>query len=154
MGQSYKPAVTIELEGLTWGQIFCICLGSNWERLTTEFPFTLIYRLLPMQKTLAKWPISSFNYLGIRIWVSIKDSYKLKQFWHLLSDQDRWFDLGISWMGRISLIKNNLMPRISYPMLLMPIRSNKAKLLFVLFDMLYQRQYKLVLELWPISRCI
>ncbi len=76
-----------------------------------------------------KWSESSFTYLGVRISANLNELYKLN-FTPILSlvksDLLRWFDLPLSLLGRISLIKMNVLPRILYPMQMLPLRINKS----------------------------
>lgn len=79
-----------------------------------------------------KWSTSGFTYLGIRVSADIKDLYKLNFKTILASvknDLNRWFDLPLSWMGRISLIKMNVLPRILYPMQMLPLKISRRIIL-------------------------
>lgn len=75
-----------------------------------------------------RWSSSCFTYLGIRVSANIKELYK-QNFTPTLaavkSDLNRWFDLSLSWMGRISLIKMNVLPRILYPLQMLPLKITK-----------------------------
>lgn len=79
-----------------------------------------------------KWSITGFVYLGIRVSANVKELYKLN-FSPVLTavkhDLNRWFDLPLSWMGRISMIKMNVLPRILYPIQMLPLRINKRAIL-------------------------
>ena len=73
-----------------------------------------------------------FYYLGIKVSADIKELYKLNfkvTLTKIKSDLDRWFDLPLSWMGRISLIKMNVLPRILYPMQMLPLKINRKVIL-------------------------
>uniref|UniRef100_A0A3B3HSL8 Reverse transcriptase domain-containing protein n=1 Tax=Oryzias latipes TaxID=8090 RepID=A0A3B3HSL8_ORYLA len=79
-----------------------------------------------------KWSLSGFIYLGIRVSTSIKDLYKQNFTTTVKSvknDLNRWFDLPLSCMGRISLIKMNALPRLLYPMQMLPLRINRLAIL-------------------------
>uniref|UniRef100_A0A3B3HFX9 Reverse transcriptase domain-containing protein n=1 Tax=Oryzias latipes TaxID=8090 RepID=A0A3B3HFX9_ORYLA len=79
-----------------------------------------------------KWSLSGFIYVGIRASASIKDMYKLNFTTTVKSvknDLNRWFDLPLSCMGRISLIKMNALPRLLYPMQMLPFRINTFAIL-------------------------
>lgn len=75
-----------------------------------------------------RWSPSGFTYLGIRVSANIKELYKLNLTPTLAavkSDLNRWFNLPLSWMDRISLIKMNVLPRILYPMQMLPIEITR-----------------------------
>ena len=74
------------------------------------------------------WSTSGFTYLGISITPNVKDLLRLN-FSNVLQsvrrDLTRWFDLPVSWMGRINLIKMNVLPRLLYPMQMLPLFITK-----------------------------
>uniref|UniRef100_A0A3Q3FRX3 Reverse transcriptase domain-containing protein n=1 Tax=Labrus bergylta TaxID=56723 RepID=A0A3Q3FRX3_9LABR len=79
-----------------------------------------------------RWSISGFTYLGIRVSADIKELYKLNFIPTLKAvknDISRWFDLPLSWMGRISLVKMNVLPRMLYPMQMLPLKINRRVIL-------------------------
>lgn len=67
---------------------------------------------------------SGFTYLGTNITPMIYQLSKVN-FIPLLdkicSDLIRWWDLPLSWLGRIAVVKMNLMPRLLYPLQMIPI---------------------------------
>uniref|UniRef100_A0A3P9KC19 Reverse transcriptase domain-containing protein n=1 Tax=Oryzias latipes TaxID=8090 RepID=A0A3P9KC19_ORYLA len=71
---------------------------------------------------------TGFTYLGIRVSANLAELYKLN-FGPVLAsvkrDLNRWFDLPLSWLGRISLIKMNILPRVLYPMQMLPLKINR-----------------------------
>lgn len=87
--------------------------GGRWDT-PVNFPF--------------RWSTTGFTYLGIRVSADTTELYKLNFKAIVASvknDLDRWFDLPLSWMGRISLIKMHVLPRILYPMQMLPLRINR-----------------------------
>lgn len=86
--------------------------------LDTNFPF--------------KWATSGFLYLGIKVSPRVEDLRKLN-FAPIVravkSDLERWHDLPLSWIGRISLIKMNILPRLLYPMQMLPLWISKKVIL-------------------------
>uniref|UniRef100_A0A669E7Y6 Reverse transcriptase domain-containing protein n=1 Tax=Oreochromis niloticus TaxID=8128 RepID=A0A669E7Y6_ORENI len=69
------------------------------------------------------WSGSGFKYLGIHISLNIRSI--LKQNIDIVrksikKDLSRWMDLPVSWMGRINLIKMNVLPRLLYPLQMLP----------------------------------
>lgn len=79
-----------------------------------DFPFT--------------WSASGFTYLGVRVSPVLGDLWKLN-FVPILAavkkDLERWHDLPISLFGRISLIKKNALPRLLYPLQMLPLYITK-----------------------------
>ncbi|CAI5664649.1 unnamed protein product [Oreochromis niloticus] len=74
------------------------------------------------------WSGSGFKYLGIHILPNIRGI--LKQNIDIVrnsikKDLSRWMDLPVSWMGRINLIKMNVLPRLLYPLQMLPITLTK-----------------------------
>ncbi len=66
---------------------------------------------------------SGFKYLGIHISYQLEDLVKLNLFPVLKQiklDLSRWSSLPISWLGRIAVIKMNVLPRILYLMQMIP----------------------------------
>lgn len=88
-------------------------LGDFWDKSSLpNFPF--------------KWSDSGFTYLGVNI-SNLNNLFKLNFVPILSSIRNnllRWHHRPISWMGRISLIKMNVLPRILYPMQMLLLRIN------------------------------
>jgi len=81
-----------------------------------------------------RWSTSGLTYLGIRVSVDVKELYKLNFKATVTSIKNylnRWFDLPLPWMGRISLIKMNVLHRILYPMQILPLKINRKVILVV-----------------------
>lgn len=74
-----------------------------------------------------KWSPKGFTYLGISITPSLEALYKA-YFEPLLKrirdDLDRWISLPLSMLGRISLLKMNILPRLLYHLQMVPILLN------------------------------
>ena len=65
-----------------------------------------------------KWAPVGFVYLGIFITPKFKQMYKanfVPLFEKVRQDLERWNSLPVSWLGCISLIKMNILPRLLYP---------------------------------------
>ena len=78
-----------------------------------------------------RWSTRGFTYLGIRVPADIKELYKLNIKATLISARNhlhRWF-LPLSWIGWISLIKINVLPRILYAMQVLPLEINRKVIL-------------------------
>ena len=94
-------------------------LGDFGDRATlVNFPF--------------RWSSAGFVYLGVRVSAKVEELYKLNfkpTLTAVKCDLERWFDLPLSWMGRISLIKMNVLPRILYPMQMLPLRITRRAFL-------------------------
>ena len=77
-----------------------------------------------------KWSPSGFVYLGIFITPSFSQMYKsnfVPLFGKIRQDLERCHSLPVSWLGRIALIKMNVLPRLLYPVQMIPILfSNRA----------------------------
>ncbi len=79
-----------------------------------------------------KWSRTGLTYLGIRISPDLSELWKLNLaplIKSIKDDLERWFNLPISWMGRINLIKMNILPRILYPMQMLPLWFPKNNIL-------------------------
>ena len=66
-----------------------------------------------------RWATSGFVYLGIKVSPNVEDLRRLNfvpTIRTVKNDLERWHDLPLSWMGRISLIKMNILPRLLYPL--------------------------------------
>ena len=65
-----------------------------------------------------KWSDSGFTYLGVKISANLNNMCKLNFFPILASiksDLLRWFDLPLSWMGRVNLNQNECSPENLVP---------------------------------------
>ncbi len=74
------------------------------------------------------WSASGFSYLGISVVQSI--SNLLRRNFNsvpkdIKSNLNRWMDLPINWMGRINLIKMNVLPWLLYLMQMLPLYISK-----------------------------
>ena len=72
-----------------------------------------------------KWSDSGFTYLGVKISANLNNTF-FSLFSSINGNLLRWFDLPLSWMGRVSLIKMNVLPRILYPMQMLPLKINNS----------------------------
>lgn len=74
------------------------------------------------------WSTLGFTYLLISIMPNVKNLLRLN-FYNVLknirSDLTRWYDFPVFWMGRINLIKMNILPRLLYPMQMLPLHITK-----------------------------
>lgn len=71
-----------------------------------------------------RWAPEGLIYLGINVTPSFEQMYKvnfLPLFERIRMDLERWNVLPISWLGRISLLKMNILPRLLYPIQMIPI---------------------------------
>uniref|UniRef100_A0AAY4BML7 Reverse transcriptase domain-containing protein n=3 Tax=Denticeps clupeoides TaxID=299321 RepID=A0AAY4BML7_9TELE len=71
-----------------------------------------------------KWSKSGFVYLGINVPVDLNKLWKLNYapiIHTIKSDLSRWQALPLSLLGRISLIKMNILPRLLYPLQMLPL---------------------------------
>lgn len=62
-----------------------------------------------------RWATSGFVYLDITVSPNVKDLWRLNfvpTIRAVKNDLEWWHDLPLSWMGRISLIKMNILPRL------------------------------------------
>ena len=78
-----------------------------------------------------KWSPSGFVYLGIFITPSFDQLYKANfapLFCKIKQDLQQWTSLPVSWLGRISLVKMNVLPRLLYPIQMIPILFSKRVL--------------------------
>lgn len=77
-----------------------------------------------------KWSPSGFMDLGIFVTPKFQQMYKanfVPLFDTIRQDLERWNSLPISWLGRISLLKMNILPRLLYPIQMIPVLlSNKV----------------------------
>ncbi|XDV28526.1 hypothetical protein PO909_031812 [Leuciscus waleckii] len=75
-----------------------------------------------------KWSRSGFTYLGIKVSSDLKDLRKFNFAPICTSvkrDLERWQNLPLSLFGRISLIKMNVLPRLLYPLQMLPLYITK-----------------------------
>ena len=71
-----------------------------------------------------KWTTSGFTYLGIKVSPNLKDLSRLNLapvITAVKRDLERWHDLPLSFMGRASLLKMNILPRLLYPLQMLPL---------------------------------
>lgn len=77
-----------------------------------------------------KWSLAGFVYLGIKITQRLESLYKsnlVPIFSKIRSDLDRWCNLPLSLLGRVHLVKMNILPRLLYPFQMLPVLiPNKA----------------------------
>lgn len=77
-----------------------------------------------------KWSPAGFVYLGIKITPNLENLYKTNFApisKKIRSDLDRWCNLSLSLLGRVHLVKMNILPRLLYPFQMLPvIIPNKA----------------------------
>ncbi len=77
-----------------------------------------------------KWSPTGFVYLGIKITPNLESLYKSNFapiFKNIRSDLDRWCNLPLSLLGRVHLVKMNILPRLLYPFQMLPVLiPNKA----------------------------
>lgn len=69
------------------------------------------------------WSPKEITYLGIRISPHIEKLVKINInpiLVKIKTDLDRWCSLPISWLGRISILKMNILPRLLYPLQMLP----------------------------------
>lgn len=71
-----------------------------------------------------RWATSGFVHLGIKVSPNVEDLRRLN-FVPIIrtvkNDLGRCHDLPLSWTGRISLIKMNILPRLLYPLQMLPL---------------------------------
>lgn len=69
------------------------------------------------------WSPKEITYLGIRVSPSLKKLFKLNMtpiVTRIREDLDRWKSLPVSWLGRLSVLKMNILPRLMYPLQMLP----------------------------------
>ena len=74
-----------------------------------------------------KWSPTGFIDLGIYITPKFNQLFQANfspLFHKIRQDFERWNNLPISWFGRISLLKMNVLPRLLYPIQMIPILFN------------------------------
>lgn len=70
------------------------------------------------------WSPAGFAYLGIFVTPCFDQMFKANfapLFDKIKQDLEHWTNLPISWLGRISLLKMNILPRLLYPMRMIPV---------------------------------
>lgn len=75
------------------------------------------------------WSTKQITYLGIKIAPSLQKlvNLDLKPIIRLIKeDLDRWGTLPVSWLGRISVLKMNILPRLLYPLQMLPTSIPKS----------------------------
>lgn len=76
------------------------------------------------------WSPSGFIYLGVHVTPTFGQMFKSNfppLFDAIRADLNRWAPLPLSWLGRVALIKMNILPRLLYPLQMIPILlSNKV----------------------------
>lgn len=71
-----------------------------------------------------KWSPSGFTYLGIFVtplFYQLCKANLVTLFGKIRHDLEQWNALPVSWLGRIALIKMNALPRLLYPIQMVPI---------------------------------
>lgn len=69
------------------------------------------------------WSNKEITYLGMRIGPSLRKLVKLNLqpiITRIKEDLNRWGTLPVSWLGRISVLKMNILPRLLYPLQMLP----------------------------------
>ena len=69
-------------------------------------------------------PPAGFVYIGVFVTPKFKQMYKanfVPLFEKVRQDLDRWNSLPVSWLGCISLVKMNVLPRLLYPIQMIPV---------------------------------
>lgn len=69
------------------------------------------------------WSPKEITYLGIKIGPSLRKLIKLNLTpvtMRIREDLHRWGTLPVSWLGRISVLKMNILPRLLYPLQMLP----------------------------------
>ena len=75
-----------------------------------------------------RWSPAGFIYLGVKVSPCLKDLYKLNispLLQTIKQDLDRWCGLPLSFLGRIHLIKMNILPRLLYFFQMLPVMVSK-----------------------------
>ena len=86
-------------------------------------PLNLLKQINPSSYPF-KWSLEGFVYLGIRVTLSFEQLYKANFppiFERIRLDLERWNTLPISWLGRVALLKMNVLPRLLYPIQMIPV---------------------------------
>uniref|UniRef100_A0A3P9JVJ3 Reverse transcriptase domain-containing protein n=1 Tax=Oryzias latipes TaxID=8090 RepID=A0A3P9JVJ3_ORYLA len=75
-----------------------------------------------------KWTVGGLLYLGVKMSPDLNDMLKLNFSpicTQIKKDLQRWHKLPLSMLGRISLIKMNVLPRLLYPLQMLPLYISK-----------------------------
>uniref|UniRef100_A0A3P9IJZ9 Reverse transcriptase domain-containing protein n=1 Tax=Oryzias latipes TaxID=8090 RepID=A0A3P9IJZ9_ORYLA len=75
-----------------------------------------------------KWTVGGLLYLGVKMSPDLNDMFKLNFSpicTQIKTDLQRWQKLPLSMLGRISLIKMNVLPRLLYPLQMLPLYISK-----------------------------
>lgn len=75
-----------------------------------------------------RWSASGFKYLGVKICPDLRELRKLNfvpVYTVVKRDLERWHNLPLSLFGRVSLVKMNVLPRLLYPLQMLPIYLTK-----------------------------
>lgn len=83
-----------------------------------------LLKQVPMRSFPFKWSPEGFIYLGIYVTPKFEQLYKANfppLFDRIRLDLDRWNTLPISWIGRVALLKMNVLPRLLYPLQMIPV---------------------------------
>ncbi len=94
-------------------------LGSLTDMPSTISPFPF------------KWSPAGFRYLGIFVTPNFNQMHKMNftpLFEKIKQDLDHWNSLPVSWLGRISLVKMNVVSRLLYPIQMIPVVFSKRVL--------------------------
>ncbi len=78
-----------------------------------------------------KWSPAGFRYLGIFVTPNVNQMHKMNVtplFEKIKQDLDHLNSLPVSWLGRISLVKMNVVPRLLYPIQMIPVVFSKRVL--------------------------
>ncbi len=78
-----------------------------------------------------KWSPAGFMYLAIFVTPNFNQMHKMNftpLFEKIKQDLDHWNSLPVSWLGRISLVKMNILPRLLYPIQMIPVVFSKMVL--------------------------
>uniref|UniRef100_A0A3P9JRC9 Reverse transcriptase domain-containing protein n=1 Tax=Oryzias latipes TaxID=8090 RepID=A0A3P9JRC9_ORYLA len=70
-----------------------------------------------------QWSPKTITYLGIQVSLSLNKLLKLNlkpTIKRIREDLERWKSLPVSWLGRISVLKMNILPRLMYPLQMLP----------------------------------
>uniref|UniRef100_A0AAQ6AKY8 Reverse transcriptase domain-containing protein n=1 Tax=Amphiprion ocellaris TaxID=80972 RepID=A0AAQ6AKY8_AMPOC len=87
-------------------------------------PLSSSYKASPSISRPFRWSPNGFTYLGFKISPNLKDLYNLN-YTPLIQavnrDLDRWCSLPLSLLGRIHLVKMNILPRLLYLFQMLPL---------------------------------
>lgn len=72
-----------------------------------------------------KWSARGLIYLGVKMTSNLNNLFKLNVspiIASIKNDLTQWFDLHLSWLGRVNVIKMNILTSILYPLQMVPLR--------------------------------